>query len=133
MKALLTVLFAAGTVGCWHAPAKPLIRPRSGLLIRHAEKPADPADASLRPAGKKPADPPPELSQKTADRPDPLPTPDFVFATKPTKHSNRPAETVAPLARALKLEVNAGYANDDYAALAEELYTNPRYEGKTVL
>jgi hypothetical protein len=133
MKALLTLLFATLAVGCRHAPDKPLVRPRSILLIRHAEKPADVADANLSPAGKKRAEALPELFKTTADRPDPLPTPDFVFATKPTKHSNRPVETVAPLAQALKLEVNAGYANDDYAALAEELYTNPKYEGKTVL
>jgi hypothetical protein len=50
-----------------------------------------------------------------------------------TKHSNRPVETVTPLAKALKLEVDAGYANDDYPALAEELYTDPKYQGKTVL
>src|SRR5262245_45266907 len=118
MKALLTVLFTAVTVGCWHAPDKPLIRPRSILLIRHAEKPTDAADANLSPAGKKRADALPELFKKTADRPDPLPTPDFIFATKPTKHSNRPVETVMPLAKALKLEVNAEYANDDYSALA---------------
>jgi hypothetical protein len=133
MKALLTLLFATLTVGCSHAPDKPLVRPQSILLIRHAEKPADAADANLGPEGKKRADALPELFKKAADRPDPLPTPDFIFATKPSKHSRRPVETVAPLAKALKLEVNAGYANDDYPKLAEELSTNPKYEGKTVL
>jgi hypothetical protein len=133
MKALLTLLFATLAVGCRHAPDKPLVRPRSILLIRHAEKPADAADTGLSPAGKTRADALPELFQKATDRPDPLPTPDFIFATKPSNHSRRPVETVTPLAKALKLEVGAGYANDDYPDLAEELYTNPKYEGKTVL
>src|SRR5262249_1598437 len=48
-------------------------------------------------------------------------------------HSNRPAETVAPLAKALKRDVNVGYANDDFSKLVEELYTDPKYDGKTVL
>jgi broad specificity phosphatase PhoE len=128
---ILTALLAALTVGC--SPLdKPLVRPKAILLIRHAEKPAG-DDVHLSPEGKKRAETLPDLFQKSADRPDPFPTPDFIFATKPSKHSNRPVETVAPLAKALKLEVNAGYANDDYPALAEELFTNPKYEGKTVL
>ena len=89
MKALFTVLFAVVTVGCSHAPDKPLVRPRSILVIRHAEKPADAADANLSPAGMKRADALPELFKKTDDRPDPLPTPDFIFATRPTKQIGR--------------------------------------------
>ena len=133
MKASLALLLAALTAGCSPAPDKPLVRPQSILVIRHAEKPADVSDIHLSPEGKKRAEAILELFQKTAARPDPFPTPDFIFATKASKHSNRPVETVTPLAKALKLEVNAGYANDDYPKLAEELYTNPKYEGKTVL
>ena len=132
MKAPLAVLLAALIVGC-SSPDKPLVRAQSILLIRHAEKPADNADTGLSPEGKKRAEALPELFKKTAARPDPFPEPDFIFATKASKHSNRPAETVTPLAKALKLNVNAQYANDDYPNLAEELYTNPKYEGKTVL
>src|SRR5215218_6807327 len=132
MKAPLALLIAALSTGCSPAADKPPTRPRSILLIRHAEKPAD-ADSGLSPVGRKRADALPELFKRAADRPDPLPTPDFIFAAQASRHSNRSAETVAPLARALKLEVNTGYANDDYAALAEELYTNPKYAGKTVL
>lgn len=90
-------------------------------------------DVHLSSEGKKRADTLPDLFKKTTARPDPFPAPDFIFATKASKRSNRPVETVTPLARALKLEVNAAYANDDYPDLAEELYTNPKYEGKMVL
>ena len=133
MKASLALLFAALAAGCSPAPDTPPVRPRSVLLIRHAEKPADAADIHLSPEGTKRAEALPDLFNKTAARPDPLPTPDFIFAARASKHSDRPAETVAPLARALKLEVSAGYANDDYRKLAEELFTNPKYDGKVVL
>lgn len=119
--------------GCSPAPDKPLVRPQSILVIRHAEKPTDATDIHLNPEGQKRAEAIPQLFEKTATRPDPFPTPDFIFATKASKHSNRPVETVTPLAKALKLKVNAEYANDDCPKLAEEIYTNPKYEGKTVL
>src|SRR5688572_1050404 len=106
MKAPLALLIAALSTGCSPAADSPPPRPRSVLLIRHAEKPAADADSGLSPAGKKRADALPELFKKAADRTDPLPTPDVIFAAQASKHSNRSAETVAPLARALKLEVN---------------------------
>ena len=133
VKAPLALLLAALAAGCSPAPDKPLVRPQSILVIRHAEKPADATAIGLSPEGLKRAKALPELFEMTANRSAPFPTPDFIFATKPSKHSNRPVETVAPLAKALKLEVNAGYANDDYPKLADELSTNTKYEGKTVL
>src|SRR5437762_1337847 len=42
-----------------------------------------------------------------------FPTPDFVFATEPSKHSNRPVETVTPLATALNLPINDRFENTD--------------------
>jgi hypothetical protein len=47
------------------------------------------------------------LFQNTAARSDPFPTPDFLFATMVSKHSDRSVETVTPPAKALKLDVNA--------------------------
>jgi hypothetical protein len=132
VKAPLVILLALLT-GCSHEATPPFVRPKAILLIRHAEKPADDADIHLSPEGKKRADALPDLFKKTDTRPDPFPTPDFIIATKASKHSNRPVETVTPLAKALKLEVDATYANDDYPNLVEKLYTTPKYEGKTVL
>src|SRR5262249_22651742 len=57
----------------------------------------------------------------------------YVFATNRSKRSDRPLETVKPLAKALKLGVNDNYGNDAYPKLAEELLTNPKYAGKTIL
>jgi phosphohistidine phosphatase SixA len=107
-------------------------QPGQVLIIRHAEKP-DGDSADLSPEGQKRAEALPRLFMKSADRPDPFPTPDFIFATKMSKDSNRPIETVTPLAKSLNLDINARFADAEYAQLAAELLTNPRYTGKTVL
>ena len=72
-------------------------------------------------------------TSSTRIAPEPFPTPDFIIATHASKHSNRPVETVTPLAKALSLKVDATYADEDYAKLVEHLYTTPKYAGKTVL
>lgn len=114
-----------------HAPAP---RPAQIILIRHAEKPADPENPHLSPAGLKRADA--LVSFITTD---PAMTrfglPVAVFATQTTKHDagQRTQETVAPLAKALKLPVLTPYLGKDYAALAKQILANPAYAGKTVL
>ena len=128
MKTTFVILLAVLT-GCNHEATPPFVRPKAILIIRHAEKPADDTDTGLSPEGKKRAESLPDLFKKT----DPLPTPDFIIATKASKHSNRPVETVTPLAKALKLEIDSRFVNDDYTKLTEEVYTKPKYEGKTVL
>ena len=107
-------------------------QPRQVVIIRHAEKPDDDS-IHLSPAGQERAEALPRLFQRSAVRAHPLPKPDFIFATKRSPHSNRPVETVTPLARKLNLDINAHFENDDYPKLAAELLTNPRYAGKTVL
>src|SRR5277367_2028670 len=69
------------------------------MIIRHAEKPTDAATTKN-----------PDLSPRGYQRADALakiipqnfPHPDFLFATKRSAHSNRPVETIEPLAKALK-------------------------------
>ena len=126
------VLFAVlPTPARSHAP---VTRPAQIILIRHAEKPANPEDPHLSPAGVKRAER--LVSFITTD---PAMTrsslPVAVFATLTTKHDTgqRTQETVTPLARALKLPVQAPYLGKDYAALAKLILTNPAYAGKTVL
>ena len=87
----------------------------------------------LSAAGEKRAGALPGLFMKSTSRPDPLPTPDFIFAAKDSKHSHRCKETVAPLAKKLGLKVNAKFANDDFARLAAEILGDPKYAGKTIL
>jgi broad specificity phosphatase PhoE len=107
-------------------------QPSQVLIIRHAEKPDDDS-IHLSPNGQKRAEALPRLFMKSLDRPVPFPKPDFLFATKMSSHGNRPVETVTPLARALNLDINAWFKDDEFAQLATELLTNPRYAGKTVL
>jgi hypothetical protein len=108
--------------------------PAQVILLRHAEKPADPEDPHLAPAGVKRAARLVSFIMKdpTMSR---FGSPVAVFATQTTKHDNgqRTQETVAPLARALKLPVQTPFLSKDYAALAKQILSNPAYAGKTVL
>ena len=65
----------------------------------------------------------------------PSATPDHLIATKASDKSNRPVETITPLAAALHLTIDSKYADtkDDVEQLATVLRTNPVYAGKTVL
>ena len=73
------------------------------------------------------------MFKKSGARPDPFPTPDFIFVTQNSKHNHRPLETVTPLAKTLKLTVNTEFPDDDVAGLAEEVFKNEMYAGKIVL
>jgi hypothetical protein len=107
--------------------------PQRVLIIRHGEKSPDDKVVHLNAEGKERAEQLYLLFKASASRPDPLPTPDFIFAAKDSKHSHRSVETVTPLAKKLKLTVNSNYADADYAKLAQEILQNRRYAGKTIL
>jgi hypothetical protein len=95
--------------------------------------------------GKQRANRLPALFDKSVARPDPLPTPDFLFATHNSDASHRPLETVTPLAAKLKLPINRDYRNtlDSVTKkgkeakgindLHDELFAKEKYAGKTVL
>lgn len=102
--------------------------PRSVFLMRHAEKPDDPTDPNLAPAGV-------ERAKRLANW---LPSkmedsPKFIFAASPSKHSARPYETVKPLSKAVGVPINATFADQDYSALAEELLVDPVYANAVVV
>jgi len=60
--------------------------------------------------------------------------PDFLFATEKSNGSDRPVETVTPLAQALGLTLNHSYTNDQHKELADAILNNPStYGGKVVL
>jgi hypothetical protein len=125
--------------------------PRHILIIRHAEKTGDKTDAHLSDRGKKRAEVLDQLFMASKDRPDPLPTPDFLFAASNHKDSHRPLETVTPLAAKLKLSINDRFDSKLAAAPAKngdkdkpaqkegmvelraELIGSPKYSGKTIL
>ena len=106
-----------------HQPA----RPKLIFLIRHGEKTGKKGDIHLNARGEERAEALPKLF------PAAFPAPDFIFATKATAHSNRPVETVMPLAKTLGLTVQASFSNDEAPLLARELLTNASYAGKTLL
>ena len=107
--------------------------PTKILIIRHGEKPGDPATDS--------ADDGPNLSSRGFERaaalavyvPDTFGSPDFLFATEESKHSNRPVETITPLAKVLGIEINSKHADDDFLKVADDIRDNAKYSGKLIL
>lgn len=104
--------------------------PATILIFRHAEKLTD-GQIHLSPTGLKRSTRLRDLFVPPGARPD-LPTPQVIFATHISAHSNRPVETVTPLAEALRLPIDDSIANDDYVALARTLLSG-KYAGKVVL
>jgi hypothetical protein len=64
-----------------------------------------------------------------------FPTPQAIFATQRSKHSQRPIETVTPLAIALNLPVNDGFADKDadIKQMVEAILTDQSFAGEIVL
>jgi hypothetical protein len=155
----MRVLFRTGLVlapvllltalGASRAPAdgEPKSAPRfpaTVLIIRHAEKTGDKDDVHLSKQGQERAAVLDQLFVKSQERPDPFPTPDFIFAASEHKDSKRPVETVTPLAKKLKLTIDDRFDNKlpakdkpkkpGMVELRDELFgTPPKYAGKTVL
>jgi hypothetical protein len=111
------------------APTKPQ-PPATILLIRHAEKLTD-GRIDLFPTGFERAKLLPKVFSPAAARSD-LPTPQVLFATHVSEHSNRPVQTVTPLAAALHLPIDDSFKNEDYPALAADLLSG-KYAAKVVL
>src|SRR5262249_5789720 len=68
--------------------------PRTVLLIRHAEKLVGGKSVHLNEKGVERAKILAKLFEKSASRPTPFPTPDYIIAGKNTGNSHRPVETV---------------------------------------
>ena len=91
------------------------------LLMRHAEKSADPMDPHLSSDGY-------ARAAKLAEYvPDTLGVPQFLFATSISKHSVRPIETIEPLSAKIAVPIDSTYADQDYGALASELLSDQRF------
>jgi hypothetical protein len=142
LTALLAV--AAVCVSDTRAPAEPEAKPNTKypqhiLLIRHAEKTGDKDDVHLSKKGTERADVLDKLFVPSKERPDPFPTPDFIFAAGHHKDSQRPVETVTPLAKKLKLTIIDRYDSkvppkkEGMMELRDELFGSPKYYGKTIL
>jgi phosphohistidine phosphatase SixA len=102
--------------------------PHIVLIIRHAEKPeGGEKDPNLSPRGFERA------AALAKVIPANFPHPDFLIATKRSKGSNRPVETITPLSKALHEEIESTFKDDEAAQVAHEVLTEPKFAGKTVL
>jgi len=107
--------------------------PRRILILRHGEKPGDPTAEGSEDGI--------NLSTRGYERagalapyvPGTFGAPDYLFATAPSKHSNRPVETITPLANALGLKIHADYADADFQKLADHILGSSKYAGKLLL
>ena len=108
--------------------------PATIYVIRHAEKPAPEENSpDLTPTGFKRAEALPSLFVQMPGTPAPrLPKPDAIFATARSKSSNRPVETVTPLAQFLKLPIHHDFDEKATGLLAAELLGG-KYAGKVIL
>ncbi len=94
------------------------------LVMRHAEKPADPNDINLSPPGQ-------TRAQKLATYiPATFGIPQFIFAAAVSNHSARPVQTVQPLSDATHVPIDAKIADGDYAKLAKKLLEDAKYSGQ---
>jgi hypothetical protein len=104
-------------------------------ILRHAEKPVgEGKDPNLTPQGFERAHAIPSLFMMApgATQPARFPRPDSIFATETSKASNRPIETITPLAQALHLKINHDFADLETGPLARELLSG-KYAGKVVV
>ena len=92
-------------------------KPKMILVMRHAEKPADPLNPDLTATGKRRA------RQLATYVPKTFGKPDFIFVAAISRHSARPYQTVQPLSKSIKVAIDAEIADNDYGVLAQELLT----------
>jgi hypothetical protein len=97
------------------------------LLMRHAEKPADPNDPHLSGEGILRAE------KLAVYVPETFGDIQLLFAAATSKHSARPYETLKPLSKKLNVPIDATYPNQDHAALAAQLLVDQRYAGQRVV
>jgi hypothetical protein len=104
------------------------------FIVRHAEKPMDDKDPNLTAQGFKRAQALPTLflQQPGSTALPRLPRPAVLFASAPSKHSNRPIETITPLSQALHLRINDSYEDRETTAVADQVLSG-KYAGKVVL
>lgn len=96
------------------------------ILIRHADKPDDPSNPDLSPAGFARAQELPAWFQKEFGK-----NPDFLFAAADSNASNRPSETLGPTSQESGVPIDKSISNKNYGELASEL-DNKTFDGKSV-
>ena len=109
-------------------------QPAQIILLRHGEKPGDPAATHLSARGDERA----RALVSLLGQHSPLTSNAVVaalYATRVTKHGNgvRTGETLAALARELGLTVQTPFTSENYKLLARRVLADPAYRGKTVI
>lgn len=106
------------------SPFPPGQGPARLLILRHAEKTGDKRDRSLSPAGWARAEKLATYIPKTFGKPD------FLIAAASGKKSDRPHDTLVPLAKALSLPIHDDLDDEDVEAQIEALAQTPQWRGK---
>src|ERR1700736_5437252 len=99
------------------------------IIIRHAEKPD--AGDGLAPAGDARANAYVDYFKHFTVNSNTIHF-DYLFAAKNSHESKRPKLTIKPLSKALGLDINTDFKDDEYAKLADELHAG-RYSNKNIL
>lgn len=101
--------------------------PKRIILMRHADKTDDPDNEDLSDAGV-------ERAKRLATYiPETFGKPDIIVATAGSKHSDRPHETMEPLADALDLKIQDYFNKDEFGDLIDEILNDPDFKNKTVV
>ncbi|MCK9614166.1 MAG: flagellar basal body-associated protein FliL [Candidatus Omnitrophica bacterium] len=98
------------------------------LIIRHAEKPT--SGVELSPEGEKRAKAYVGYFQRFTIDGKPIKL-DYLFATADSAKSHRPRLTITPLSKALGIEIDSRFTNDNFSKLAQEIQNHPH--GKNIL
>ena len=133
---LLAGLATAASPASPQQDAPPSRTPVVVFILRHAEKPLGEGskDPNLTTQGLHRAQAIPSLflMMPGATQPARFPRPDYIFASDASKGSNRPVETITPLAQMARLKVNHDFADLETGPLAKELLSG-KYAGKVVV
>jgi hypothetical protein len=103
------------------------VLPAKVMVMRHAEKRDDPDDPNLSDAGVARA------SALISWYPVTFGRPEFIIATAASRHSQRPVQTVEPLALSLGIPIDTTFADQDYGALAKSVLSDSKYAEKSIL
>ena len=99
--------------------------PVSVVVFRHGEKPQG-ADPNLSNRGRQRA------AALAFGLPEAVGNPDFLIATKDSENSDRPLQTIRPLAQTLGLTVDVDFGDHEYEKVASLLFGKDKYAGKRV-
>ena len=127
LRQCVAVALLAGMLVLMGAKHHDAAGPKTVYIIRHAEKPDGEKDPHLSPRGQERA------KALVKAFPKDFAAPDVIIATAVSKQSERPIETVTPLAEKLHLKLETDYADNQVEELAHAVLTDHAYAGKDVL